>query len=121
MTRPTIVIERSIWRNANHGTGESYLMLNSSGFCCIWGFVLRAAGFADESLGQTSPRYVEGTPSEWHERDDDNDNKCFCNAAMNLNDTAMSDEVREERLTTLFRKNGYNLEFIGDYYVVPAM
>lgn len=109
-------VDRSNWRcggrygddSVSHGTGATQL-LNEEGFMCCLGFVTRQLLPDVEILGVYQPRDIDVKYLL-------NKNTKLSQDAMCINDdSGMPYEERERRLTELFKRHGYELEFIGKY------
>lgn len=110
----TIKVDRNRWSAGCEGN----LLLNSEGCMCIMGWVLDAYGVRSEDL------YGTANPEDLCEEDKDKlpevfyttaaDGDRFIVRAITLNDDEdLSDELREESLTELFKKVGVLLVFEG--------
>lgn len=133
MTRPTkFTIDRSKWRCGGtdnyerecvRGRGQ-VKMLNDFGFMCCLGQVSRQCGVSDDKQqGMRTPSCLTNVPELLgllvtpHDGDEsDYQSTDLACDAMGINDDIrLSDDEREQQLTALFTKHGYEITFIGDY------
>jgi hypothetical protein len=111
-----VTIDRSKWRT---GSGSKYAtglgatkLLNSDGFMCCLGFCCKAAGCSDKDIMNiTSPVGVysfnlAGTSLRYSQ---------FSLKAMEINDGSLIREVKEQKLSELFRDSSFEIEFTGEY------
>ena len=130
-----LIIDRSKWRTGSNdfeaikefgsGTGPTRL-LNSSGYMCCLGFSCLSRGLTEEDIrDMTTPSQVANIKhkpellgkfintfceEEYHE------NSGLSSAAMQINDSeGMTREVRESKLTELFKNEDIIVEFINQY------
>lgn len=118
ITVSKFIINRSVWKCANHGNGATAL-LNEYGFMCCLGQVSSQLGVTDgELLHRATPAMCDHTDkiNILVHHDCQEYNSQLAVDAIALNDDATIDrKTREAKLQKLFKKNGYDLEFVGDY------
>jgi hypothetical protein len=125
-----LVIDRATWRvggfkgarNIRYGNTE---LLNKEGMKCCLGFLATECGYTDKEIyGVVSPWELkthdlgdkEGYFDKLVSKDHEDFHTDFGAHAIQLNDhSSLSDEERERDLKELFKKNGIDVEFIGEY------
>ena len=112
----TLVINRNKWkRGGNIGKGETQL-LNTEGYMCCLGFhaLQFTKAVKKDILECGNPYSVKcnmGNTILLNDPDHDSD---FTGDAITINDdNTISEKVREERLTKLFRTKRYDIKFTG--------
>lgn len=133
-----LVIDRSKWHNATYFDNRRSALLTKEGTMCCLGFMCKALGADNISL------WLKAFPSGLFSSDnstvediksgieqgfpigyngDDKDTVYTLQWATNaagLNDrTGITPQEREDQLIALFKDNGWNLSFEGDYPEKP--
>lgn len=118
-----VVIDRSKWRTGDDsltllqtGDGETCL-LNSEQFKCCLGFICEAAGVYERDLYCCSPSQLLKVVPGLSQIDEDDiimDSDLGL-TAMQINDSNLHPQIKEEKLLELFADSPYNLRFVGDY------
>ena len=125
------VIDRSKWKTATHGEGQTYL-LNESEYRCCLGFLCQRIGFSDdEILGIGRPAKIRTARDHLYEYPFnelvqvsglimDSERQFISGdlavAAVRINDNLkLTDSQRESELKKLFGNYKIEVEFVGEY------
>jgi hypothetical protein len=117
-----LVIDRAKWQCAGHEVGET-LLLNDYGKMCCLGFHALAIGCSKSkvlwisepcSLVGEYKRPPKGLPVI---EDDDGcyDNAPWVDDAIAANDHIEDDAERESKIASIFKAQGWEVEFVGEY------
>lgn len=122
-------VDRSKWKNRNHGPGNTNL-LNPFGFRCCLGFCQSQLGIPDRHLFEVgTPAGISWKANSLDEDSYDADNIFtvkdrkselslteLSTRAISLNDSlSHTDKDRETLLKKAFLEAGHEIEFIGEF------